>query len=320
MISHTISLRVSVTGACPLRCQYCRAVNEASPSGIKKRFDTRELINAIALLSRVVRIDKIRFTGGEPLIRPDLTALVASCAKLGIPDLSMTTNGQLLAGVAASLRRAGLERINISLDSLNPKTYSDITRGGNLADALSGIEAALLQRFDLIKLNMVLMRGINDHEAPELLDYAMSKGCRVRFLELMPIGTAAAHFNERFVPSSETCERLANRFTLTPLAYKPGETSRDFLAEDRRGRTAVCGFISPSSQPFCGGCRRLRLTEDGLLLGCLARLDRFDLRPALEKASKGDMQPLTEAVEMALMLKLQPRDLAQQSDMEKIGG
>lgn len=320
MMHHGISLRVSVTASCPLRCQYCRASDEASPSGRQGRLDTHALIDTIAILSRVARIDKIRFTGGEPLIRPDLTTVIASCAKLNIPDVSLTTNGQRLCGLAPSLRAAGLGRINISLDSLNPKTYSSITRGGNLADSLSGIEAALLQGFDPIKLNMVLMRGINDHEAPEMLDYAMDKGCRVRFLELMPIGVAAVHFGERFVPWSETCERLADRFTLRPLSYESGDTCRNYFAEDRRGRSAVCGFISPSSQPFCDGCRRLRLTDDGSLLGCLARLDRIDLRLALERAGIGDMQPLAKTVEAALMLKRQPRDLALQHDMARIGG
>ncbi len=320
MTGRGISLRVSLTDACSLRCLYCREAGEGARIGRERRLDTHELTDAIHLIHQAVRIEKIRFTGGEPLLRGDLTTVVAYCARMGIPDISLTTNGLLLAGLAEPLCGAGLGRINISLDSLNPETYSRITRGGRVADVLSGIDAALSQPFHVIKLNVVQMRGINDQEAPDLLDFAMGKGCQIRFLEVMPIGPAAQQFDELFVPSSVTRERLSARFDLTPLPYRCGGTSRDYLAEDESGRQTVCGFISPSSRPFCEGCRRLRLSADGHLAGCLARRDRIDLLPAIESARRGNPQPLVESVKQALMVKQLPHELTLQQEMVRIGG
>ena len=315
-----ISLRVSLTDACPLRCIYCRSADEVHPTHHRSRLEGGEMIEAIALLNRVAPIEKIRFTGGEPLLRPDLTALIAACARLSVPDLSLTTSGQLLAGQAAPLRQAGLGRINISLDSLDPETYGRITGGARLADTLSGISAAQDNGFAPIKLNAVIMRGVNDQEAPRMLEFAMAQGCQMRFLELMPIGVAAARFEERFVPWRETYERLAGPFTLAPLPYAPGATSRDYRVRNGQAGAGTCGFISPSSHPFCSGCRRLRLGADGQMLACLARLDRYDLRPALDQARQGDMEPLADLVATALRRKRRRRDLARQRDMARIGG
>ncbi len=199
--------------------------------------------------------------------------------------------------MAGPLRQAGLNRINISLDSLSPETFAAITHGGILENTLAGIAAARRVGLDPIKLNMVVMRGENDHEVADLVRFAAGHGCQMRFLELMPIGVAAAGFGDRFVSSAEVLEKLAREFALTPLPIDPRSTSRNFVAEDHSGRWTKIGFISPSSQPFCGGCRRLRLTATGVALGCLARPTGIPIASLLRSASEPDAEALVAAVE-----------------------
>jgi cyclic pyranopterin phosphate synthase len=197
----------------------------------------------------------------------------------------LTTCGQQLAEKASGLKQAGLDRINVSLDSLNPATYAEISRGGVLEKTLTGIVAARQAGLHPVKLNMVVLRGKNDGEVSDLVRFAMKHDCQVRFLELMPIGEAAADFGASFVPSAEVRERLAGTFSLTALPVDPASTSRDFLALDGHGRSTVVGFISPYSEPFCGGCWRLRLTATGFLIGCLARPVGIQLAPLLRRPS-----------------------------------
>jgi cyclic pyranopterin phosphate synthase len=271
-------------------------------------------------LHALVGITKLHFTGGEPLLRPDLPALVAVGAALGLEDLALTTNGQGLAERALELARAGLRRVNVSLDSLRPDTFAAITRGGELRASLRGIQAAGACGLRPIKLNVVVLRGLNDDEVVSMLDYALESGCRIRFLELMPIGVAAADFERLFVSCPEVFARIADRFRLEPLPYARGATSRDYLATARRGQTTVCGFISPNSRPFCEGCARLRLTADGRLLGCLAKKAHLELRPVLDAALAGDLNPLAALVQEALAMKHQLHELTEQRDMVRIGG
>ena len=245
----------------------------------------------------------MRLTGGEPLLRAGLDRLVAMLAAAGAADLALTTNGQRLAEMAGPLKQAGLNRINISLDSLSPATFAAITRGGILEKTLAGIAAARRAGLDPVKLNMVVMRGENDHEVADLVRFAVEHGCQMRFLELMPIGVAAAGFEDRFVSSAEVLERLAGEFALTELPVDPRSTSRNFVAEDQSGRWTTIGFISPSSQPFCAGCRRLRLTAAGVLLGCLARPTGIPIAPLLRSGSELDAEALVAAVEQALGMK-----------------
>ena len=316
-----ISLRLSVTEACQLRCSYCRPVNDNAECGPSRpRLESAELLALVRHLHAATGIAKLRFTGGEPLLRRDLPSLIAACVDLGISDISLTTNGQRLPDLAATLRDSGLDRINISLDSLDPATFARITRGGDLRATLAGIDAVLAHRMNPVKLNMVALRGINDDEITDLLEFGLRTGCQVRFLELMPIGVAAGNFDERLVPASEVWQRLLERYRLEEIPGERGATSRDYLAEDGHGRRTVCGFISPTSQPFCDGCNRLRLTHDGRLLGCLAHRESLDLLPALRAAVDGDSGPLTKAVADALAMKTWPRNLSEQRDMARIGG
>ncbi|MCX5676006.1 MAG: GTP 3',8-cyclase MoaA [Planctomycetota bacterium] len=326
-----LSLRISVTGRCQLRCRYC------APAGGDREplradalaFD--EILAFVRILKRRYGLRKVHLTGGEPLLRPGIARLVRMLTEEGLADLALTTNGHRLAGMAGDLRRAGLRRINVSLDSLDPQTYRRLTCGGDVARAVAGIEAALLAGLEPVKLNMVVLRGINEHEVVDMVRWGLGRGCQVRLLELMPIGAARRDFAERFVPSAEVQEQLAAHLRLRPLPYEPGASSRNFLARDTSGRAGVIGFISPCSEAFCDHCRRLRLTADGRLLGCLAQPQGTDIRGLLAPGAAGQVEDppwrethranaLVRAVEEALSFKRSGRRFAEQRHMISIGG
>ncbi|HUU43815.1 MAG TPA: radical SAM protein, partial [Planctomycetota bacterium] len=268
----------------------------------------------------VCRVTKVRLTGGEPLIRGDVVDLVRMLADEGVPDLALTTHGGRLAGLAAELRDAGLHRVNVSLDSLDPATYRKLTGGAELAPTLEGIDAALDAGLAPVKLNTVVLQGVNDDEVVAIAEYGIARGCAVRFLELMPIGPAAERFDAWFVPSAEVLATLEASFDLEPLGRTRDAASRDFRARDRRGRTGVVGLISPCTEPFCTDCRRLRLTATGKLLGCLAQADGIDVRPILAEGGAAGDARLVEAVDRALRLKTTGRRFGDQKPMVRIGG
>ena len=315
-----VSLRVSVTDRCSLRCMYCMP---AAGTPVALRADVLsddEIVNVVLALGARHGLEHVRITGGEPLLRPEIERLVAMLSAVGVPDLALTTNGQRLAGLAKRLKQAGLSRVNISLDSLEPRTFAAITRGGILDHTLAGIAAAREAGLRPIKLNMVVMRGRNDHEVAYLVRFAMEHDCQMRFLELMPIGGASAGFEELFVSTSEVRERLQEEFQLAALPVDPADTSRNFVAEDGVGRSAIIGFISPYSEPFCAGCRRLRLTAMGVLIGCLAREGGIPLAPLLRGGRLVDHDAVTAAVERALEMKRQNGEFIQPRAMVGIGG
>ena len=331
-----ISLRISVTDRCPLSCAYCRpSGTERAPRADVLRFE--EIVRFVRVLKSCVGLSRVRLTGGEPLLRRRLVRLVALLSNEGVPDLSLTTNGQHLARYASSLRRSGLRRVNVSLDSLDPETYRALTGGARLERTLSGIDAALQCGLTPIKLNMVVLRNVNDHEIVRMARFGLERGIHVRFLEVMPIGAAAwpsrlgwefraqpraavPPFDEWFVSSADVARELESAFDLHALSVVPGATSRDFLVRDGEGRRGVIGLISPCSRPFCGTCRRLRLTASGRLLGCLARREGIDVRPILRGPERLRRARLAEAVETLLALKRHPRRFVDQRLMVSIGG
>jgi cyclic pyranopterin phosphate synthase len=313
-------VRFSVTEACALRCQYCAppaALRAAPPDDGLSREEIRLLVQQ---LHGEFGVSTLRFTGGEPLLRPDLVDLVSDAAGLGIPDIAITTNGQGLAALAGPLRRAGLTRVNISLDAVDPALYRRISGGGDLSLTLAGIEASAAAGLTPVKLNMVVVRGLNDHETPTLLEYGLASGCHIRFLELMPMGPAAEGFAERFVPADEVLAHLDPDGRWQELRAEPGASSRNFRVEDGNDRQTICGVIAPYSHPFCDGCRRLRITARGELIGCLVRGKHLPLRPALAEAAQGEPLALGATLREACSAKSTVAPWPKERCMAYIGG
>ncbi len=318
--SPAVSLRISVTDRCQFRCRYCMPPDGVPLAPHKDILRFEEIVAFAAAVHRHFGLARVRITGGEPLIRRGIVGLVQELARLGIPDLALTTNAVRLPEMAGDLRLAGLARVNISLDSLDAATYRRLTCGGELPQAVAGVAAARQAGFGPVKLNMVVMRGLNEGEVVEMARFGMERGCVVRFLELMPLGPAAAHHDEWFVPSAEVRDRLASAFDLRPLTPEHTSSSRNYAAEDAEGRRGTIGFVSPCSEPFCRDCRRLRLTSTGRLIGCLAQEAGADVRAILRGPRPLDEARIAEAVEQALGVKRGVRHFAERRLMVRIGG
>ncbi|MDL2217029.1 GTP 3',8-cyclase MoaA [Christensenellaceae bacterium OttesenSCG-928-M15] len=269
-------LRLSLTERCTLKCEYCRAGEGNCPKN-------KEL--TAADFQRIVRvmagfgIKKIRLTGGEPLLRRDIIEIIAFLsATEGIEEIAMTTNAQQLPGNAKALKAAGLTRLNISLDSLDPKKYRSMTGGGELQRVLDGIEEAVEVGLLPVKVNAVLMRGRNDDEIDRFIDLAKDKPLDMRFIELMPMGE-----NLDLSMRVTTDEVLSARPWLKPIPprYK-GQPSMDYMVEGYQGRI---GFISPMSHKFCGDCNRVRVMSDGMLRPCLGDNAEISLLSALKETT-----------------------------------
>lgn len=274
-------LRLSITPRCNLNCFYCRpgqcpgGQSPADEPGLLTPAEIDRIIGATAELG----ISKVRLTGGEPLMRPDLEAIIQAVRRYpAIRDLSLTTNGQGLAERAASLKTAGLMRINISLDTLQAERYREITGGGRLDPVLAGIDACLAVGLTPVKLNTVLVRGINDDEIADLISLTRDRPLAVRFIELMPMNEVGQN-PDRLVTGTEILARYPNLQQLPP-AYA-GQPSEDFQLPDHVG---TVGFIRPISHRFCHACNRIRITADGRLKPCLGDRGEVDLRPALASA------------------------------------
>jgi GTP 3',8-cyclase len=312
-----VSLRLSVTDLCDLRCFYCMP-----PGGVEQkdhdailRFE--EIVWFVRFLKAHFGLKKVRITGGEPLIRRGVVDLIGRLAAVGLDDLALTTNGQHLPDMAAELRDAGLDRINVSLDSLVPDRFHEITRGGGLQRTLAGIEAALATGLSPVKLNTVVLRGVNDDEVGTIARFALAHGCPVRFLELMPVGCGRPVFDELFVAASEVRQRLEESLVLTPKSITPGSSSREFSAVDGHGRQGVVGFISAVTHPFCSECSRLRLTADGQLIGCLADGIGTSIRDLLGPGGEDELVRVTHSV---LESKRRCSTFASRRPMVAVGG
>jgi cyclic pyranopterin phosphate synthase len=274
-------LRVSVIETCNYRCPYCMpegSTPEETSLDRSRRLSFGEIELAVrAFVALGVR--KVRLTGGEPLLRKDLPDLVARLAAIpGIEDLALTTNGSLLAGKARALREAGLGRLTISLDALDPLVFSSMSGGrGDIADVLAGIRAAEDAGFDSIKFNTVVQRGINDGQVIPLVQRFRGSRHVLRFIEYMDVGTCNGWRASEVVPSRELRDAIALRWPLRPLTptYR-GEVAARHAFEDGQGEI---GFVSSVSSPFCGDCHRARLSADGRLFSCLFATSGSDLRP-----------------------------------------
>ena len=277
-------LRVSVTDRCNFRCVYCMPAEGLSWMPKDDLLSFEEIATIVRAFARL-GVTRVRLTGGEPTMRADLEQLVAAIAAVpGIKDVAMTTNGHTLAVLAPRLRAAGLRRVNVSTDSLDPKTFGRLTRGGDLKRVLLGIEAARTAGLTPIKLNAVVLRGENDHEVPEIVEYFSQwpNDTEVRFIEYMPF---EARWHEN-VKSRELRERLEQRYTLVqePSAAGAGPARTWRIRETG----LLVGFVSPLSEHFCATCNRLRLMTDGHLRTCLAHEDTPSLRDLVRRGATDD--------------------------------
>jgi cyclic pyranopterin phosphate synthase len=285
------SLRISVTDRCNLRCEYC--MPEENYVWLPRRdiLSYEEVARLVAVF-RGLGVDEVHLTGGEPLVRRDLPSLVRLLAPQ-VPDLALTTNGVLLASMAAPLREAGLRRLTVSLDTLRPERFASMARRDRLRDVLDGLAAAKDAGFSPIKINTVVTRGRNDDEIPDLVAFAKDLGAEVRFIEYMDVGGATAWSPDRVVPRSEILAAVAARFgRVEPAQSEAASPARRWALPD--GTTF--GVIASTTAPFCRACNRARLTADGMLLLCLYAVLGTDLRgPLRDGASDGELAALVSA-------------------------
>jgi GTP 3',8-cyclase len=276
-------LRISVTDRCNFRCVYCRSADPENHVAEHKLLSWNEL-ERLARVLVSLGIHKVRVTGGEPLVRPGVEEFISSLKAMGVQDLSLTTNGQLLAERCEQLVAAGLNRINISLDSLDRAKFEQITRTRSFDRVIAGIDAAQRSTLRPVKVNAVLVRGINDDEVERFAGFARERGLIMRFIEFMPLDADRTWSRSLMVPAAEVKQRIDARWPLIPIPHERSETARKFRFADGPGEI---GLIAPVTQPFCGFCSRIRITADGKLRTCLFSKEDHDLR-ALLRSGGGD--------------------------------
>ena len=282
-------LRISVTDRCNYRCQYCMPLDDYD--WIDKTELLRfEEIERLASLFLRLGVEKVRITGGEPLVRKDLEQLIGKLSRLPeLRDLSLTTNGSFLAQKAEGLKQAGLSRINVSLDTLDPEKFKQITKRGTLEAVLEGIEAAERAGLAPIKVNAVIVRGINDDEILELVKFSRNKGLFLRFIEYMDVGNANTWTLEKTVTKRELLDLIHSRFPLREIGRKDLRAPAvDYEFIDGKGQLGVIGSVTES---FCSSCTRARLTADGKLVTCLFASSGHDLKSLL-RSGAGDEEIL----------------------------
>jgi len=301
-------VRLSVTDRCDLRCFYCM------PEGFTD-FETpdhwltfEEIERVIAAFGRL-GVNRVRITGGEPLVRKELPELTARLAALpGIDDLSLSTNAVQLAKHSEALRRGGVQRLNVSLDTLQPERFREITKG-KLEKVLDGLMTAKASGFAPIKINMVVMKGVNDDEVEQMVDFCLEHGFTLRFIETMPMGDTGRNASDQFIDLQTIKQRLMQRFELVPGVMPGGGPARYMQVA---GSNLNIGFITPMSQHFCETCNRVRLSVDGTLYMCLGQEHNFALRPLL----RGGISDtgLEEAIVEAIALKPERHEFSEKPD------
>jgi len=293
-------VRISVTDRCDFRCVYC--MSEDMTFLPRNQILSLEEIQLIAQAFVELGVKKIRLTGGEPLVRNGITQLVKNISGLpGLKELNMTSNGSQLPRLAGELKEAGLNRLNISLDSLDAQRFKELTRTGELDTVLSGIQAAKQEGFSRIKLNAVILKGRNDDEILNLIDYIRQHQLDISFIEEMPLGQISEHDREQtFMSSDEIRDLIQDVHKIEKIDATSGGPSEYWRFLD--GHNSRVGFISPHSHNFCGSCNRVRLTAEGKLLLCLGNEHSVDLR-AVVREHPGDLEPVKQAIRDAMLIK-----------------
>ncbi len=297
-------VRISVTDRCDFRCVYC--MSEDMQFVPRARILTLEEITWVARAFVGLGVHKIRITGGEPLVRRNVMHLFNELGTLpGLRELVLTTNGSQLPRYARELAAAGVRRVNISLDSLDPQRFHRLTRNGDLRQVLSGIDAALAAGFERVKINTVILRNRNHDEVTDLVRFASERGMDLSFIEEMPLGVIDDHDRAEAYYSSDDIRRdLERTWTLIPTTDSTGGPSRYYRLQETGTRV---GFISPHSHNFCSTCNRVRLTAEGRLLLCLGQEHSVDLRQVV-RSHPGDMQRLQQAIRDSMAIKPRGHD------------
>ena len=299
-------VRMSITDRCDFRCVYC--MDEEMTFMPREKLLTLEEIVFLLRAFCELGVEKVRITGGEPLVRRNVDWLFKQLGELkattALKELTLTTNGSQLPRYAEALAEAGVDRINISLDSLDADKFKALTRTGELQQVLDGIEAAKQAGFKRIKLNAVIMKGRNEDEIVDLAEFAINNGMDISYIEEMPLGHVDHDRGESYCSSDEVLEALQNRFSLQPSIATTGGPSRYYQLADSQNRI---GFISPHSHNFCSSCNRVRVTTEGRLLLCLGQEHSMDLRDVIRRYP-GDMDRLKQAIAKSMDIKPEGHD------------
>lgn len=300
---HVDYIRLSITDRCDFRCTYCMSEN--------MQFLPRDQVLSLEESYRLVRIfvglgvTKVRITGGEPLVRKNAIWLFEQIGQLeGLKELVLTTNGSQLNQYAQQLSQYGVKRINISLDTLNADTFKQITRVGELHKVQAGIQAAKQAGFESIKLNTVLMQGVNDHELFDLVNFTIDQGLDIAFIEEMPLGEIAHNRDSSYCNNKTTLTKLQTRFDMAPSTYATGGPAKYWSINDTSTRV---GFISPHSHNFCESCNRVRISCKGELFLCLGHEDKLELMPLLREHPNDD-RAVIEAIQASMTIKPKGHD------------
>lgn len=307
-------VRLSVTDRCDFRCVYCMA--EEMTFLPREKVLTLEEMALVAEAFAQLGVNKIRLTGGEPLVRRNVMELIRHIGDLPqITDFAMTSNGSQLSRMAGDLKAAGLKRLNISLDSLDADRFRQLTRKGDLHQVVAGIDAAVATGFRGIKLNAVILKGRNDHEILDLLEFAIERGIDISYIEEMPLGEISEHHrDETYCSSDEVREVIAQRYELMPTTEKTDGPSRYFRIP---GLKTKVGFISPHSHNFCSSCNRVRVTAEGRLLLCLGNEHSVDLR-AIIRGNPGDIEPVKQAIRESMSIKPERHHFTTDGDVQVV--
>lgn len=309
-------LRLSVTDRCNFRCRYCmpaKGLHHTSPDG---PLTLDELAENVRWVVQQTPIARLKITGGEPLVRAGVIPLIAKLAKMdGIREVSMTTNGSLLPRHAAALKQAGLRRLNISLDSVDPARFAELSRGGRVQDVLDGIQAAMAAGFAPIKLNAVLQRSGWQQDVSALLDMARENDLEIRFIELMRTGTGRAWYESEYIPMEDVVAWLRQQAPMEMLPGQPSSPARRTVLH-WKGAALKVGWIAPASHPFCENCERLRMDSRGRLRRCLmdaVTLDVPGIRAQGEDAAAAAFQAYMAG-------KHAPEQMCSDNTMNQVGG
>jgi cyclic pyranopterin phosphate synthase len=294
-------LRVSLTDRCNLRCNYCMPAEGLDWLPTEEVLTDDEVVRLITIGVERLGVEEVRFTGGEPLLRRGLVDIVRRSAALGPrPELSLTTNALGLKRTAHTLAEAGLDRVNVSLDTIRPETFHTITLRDRFSDVVEGLEAAADAGLTPVKVNAVLLRGVNDDQAPELLGWCLERGYELRIIEQMPLDAQHDWSRAAMVTAEEILASLEAAYTLTPAQEPRGSAPAELFTVD--GGPGTVGVIASVTRPFCGDCDRVRVTADGQVRNCLFAREESDLRAALRGGADDD--EIADQWRLAMMTKL----------------